>query len=150
MSYFGIVYIINSPASDKMTNESTPSFIMGILIFSSLFLLIFPMMLNMFLINPNNIENNQIETTIKENTIFVENKEENKTEINAISIVNTLKALFTFNAESYGLPPVTSLVASLTISIIFYSAILALASVYWPLFIIAGIAAFVQGISFFR
>lgn len=98
----------------------------------------------------NNNENDQIDKTIKGNEIFkdVENKKtkEIKTEFSATGIVKILKALFTFNAESYGLPPITSLIASLTISILFYSAVLALATIYWPLFIIAAIAAFVQAL----
>lgn len=124
-----------------MTGESTPSFIMGIVVFSTIIMLITPLFFNIFAINVNreNIEN--IETTLKENDLLKDEK------ISPTKMIKILATLFTFNAQDYGLSPLMSNIASLTISVSFYSAIIALASVYWPLFIIAGIAAIIQSIS---
>lgn len=123
-----------------MTNESNASFIMGILIFSFTVMILFPMFINLFF--PESQTSPQI---LNDNDLNI--LEDQST--TSVKIVKILKALFTFNAQDYGMTGPMGNLASLIFSICFYSAILALASIYWPLFVIAGIAAFIQSLSIF-
>lgn len=66
---------------------------------------------------------------------------------NINDVWDTMIDLFTFNTEEYGITGEMGIVASVTISVCFYAALIALASVYWPLIIVAGIAALIQGLS---
>lgn len=128
-----------------MTGESTPSFIMGIVTFSIIIMIITPMFFNIYVINQNQKNLDNIKETLKENDLLKDDLKNEK--ISPTKMMKILTALFTFNADQYGLSPLMSQIASLTISVCFYSAIIALASIYWPLLIIAGIAAFIQSLS---
>lgn len=118
-------------------SENSPSFVMGIVAFATVIMLLFPAFFSLFL---NPIPENQ-KKELNTGNIFETDKEGN---IKPLNFAKTFKILFTFDAENYGMTPLMSKVSSSIMSICLYSGILALASIYSPLFGAAGVVAIIQ------
>ena len=125
-----------------MTGESTPSFVMGIVTFAIVVMLLFPAFFGIFFKEIEDQKTQEIEKTLKENNLLKDNEK-----VSPTKMIKILAALFTFDAEKYGMSDLMSKITSIIFTVCFYSATLALASIYWPLIIIAGIAAFIQSLS---
>ena len=113
-------------------SESTQSFVMGIVAFATVIMLLFPAFFSLFI---NTIPNDQ-KKELNTNNIF---ETDEKGNIKPLNFAKTFKILFTFDTEKYGMSPLMSKVSSSVMSICLYSGILALASIYPPLFAGAGI-----------
>lgn len=66
---------------------------------------------------------------------------------NPYRVFSTMVTLLTFNAEEFGLSGWTATLASLVISLPFYVALLSIGMSFYPVLIIAGFLAAIQGIS---
>lgn len=68
--------------------------------------------------------------------------------LNIYNIWDTFVDLFTFHMEDYNLSPEMQLLASITISVVLYAALLSLGMTSLPVLILAGIVALIQTLSF--
>lgn len=68
--------------------------------------------------------------------------------MNVYNIWDTFVDLFTFNMDAYNLSPEMQMVASITLSVIMYAALLSLGLTCYPILIFAGIVAIIQTIAF--
>ena len=67
--------------------------------------------------------------------------------MNVYNIWDTFVDLFTFNMDDYNLSPSMRMVASVTLSVVLYSALLSLGLTCYPILIFAGLVAIVQTIA---
>lgn len=67
--------------------------------------------------------------------------------MNVYNIWDTFVDLFTFNMDGYGMSPEMQMVASVTISVVLYAALLSLGLTCYPILIFAGLIAIVQTIA---
>lgn len=118
-------------------SETAPSFVMGIVAFATVIMLLFPAFFSLFINTMPLDQKKELNT----NKVF---ETDEKGNIKPLNFAETFKILFTFDAEKYGMSPLMSKVSSSIMSICLYSGILALASIYSPLFAGAGVMALIQ------